>query len=261
MAIPSKELIARDEPQASPIAEIGDSGALFAQLARDPAVSVEKIERLMALWERGEARKAETAFNAAMVDAQSDMRRVGVDAYNSQTKSRYASHAALDKALRPIYTKHGFALSFNTEDGAVVDYVRVVCYVTHRDGHSRTYHVDMPSDGKGAKGGDVMTRTHATGSAMTYGVRYLLKGIFNVAQGEQDDDGNAAGDAHAAVAPDGYDQWADDMEATADEGVEKLRATWGVSKKDFQAFTFKARRTWWEGLKAKAAKKGGSHAA
>jgi hypothetical protein len=51
----------------------------------------------------------------------------------------------------------------------------------------------MPADGKGAKGGDVMTKTHAAGSAMSYGMRYLLKMIFNVAVGEDDDDGQAAG--------------------------------------------------------------------
>ncbi len=50
----------------------------------------------------------------------------------------------------------------------------------------------MPADGKGAKGGDVMTKTHAAGSAFSYGQRYLLKLIFNVAIGD-DDDGNAAG--------------------------------------------------------------------
>ena len=69
--------------------------------------------------------------------------------------------------------------------------VRVLCYVS-RGGHTRTYQIDMPADGKGAKGGDVMTKTHATGAAASYGMRYLLKMIFNVAVGESDDDGNAA---------------------------------------------------------------------
>jgi hypothetical protein len=50
----------------------------------------------------------------------------------------------------------------------------------------------MPADGKGAKGGDVMTKTHATGAAVSYGQRYLLKMIFNLAVGEVDDDGNGA---------------------------------------------------------------------
>src|SRR6185312_14319458 len=71
--------------------------------------------------------------------------------------------------------------------------VRVLCYVSHKAGHSRTYHVDMPADGKGAKGGDVMTKTHAVGAGMSYGMRYLLKMIFNVAVGEEDVDGNDVG--------------------------------------------------------------------
>jgi hypothetical protein len=62
--------------------------------------------------------------------------------------------------------------------------------VAHRDGYSREYSIDMPADGKGARGNDVMTKTHATGSATTYGRRYLLMMIFNLSV--EDDDGNAA---------------------------------------------------------------------
>jgi hypothetical protein len=40
-----------------------------------------------------------------------------------------------------------------------------------------------------------MTKTHATGAATSYGMRYLLKMIFNVAVGEDDDDGNGGGKA------------------------------------------------------------------
>jgi hypothetical protein len=43
------------------------------------------------------------------------------------------------------------------------------------------HRIDMPADGKGAKGGDVMTKTHAMGAAASYGQRYLLKLIFNIA--------------------------------------------------------------------------------
>lgn len=139
--------------------------------------------------ERFMAKQAETAFNIALNDIQAEMRRIAADANNPQTKSNYASYAALDRVLRPIYTQHGLSLSFDTTDGAPEGYARIVCYVSHSMGHTRTYRVDMACDGKGAKGGDVMTKTHAMGSAFTYGQRYLLKAIFNVAVGE-DDDGN-----------------------------------------------------------------------
>jgi hypothetical protein len=120
------------------------------------------------------------------------MQRIAADASNPQTRSKYASFAALDRALRPLYSQHGLALSYDTGDGAPEGYVRVLCHVSHGEGHTRTYRADIPADGKGAKGGDVMTKTHAMGAAFTYGQRYLLKMIFNVAVGE-DDDGNAAG--------------------------------------------------------------------
>lgn len=164
--------------------------SVIERAARDPSVDMDKMERLLQMQERVLARNAEQDFNRAMTEAQSSMRAVAADSNNPQTKSRYASYAALDRAVRPIYTAHGFALSFDTADGAPDQYVRVVCHVSHRNGYSRTYHVDMPADGKGAKGGDVMTKTHAVGAGMSYGQRYLLKLIFNIAVGE-DTDGNA----------------------------------------------------------------------
>lgn len=166
--------------------------SMVERLALNPDVDVDKLDRLLNVQERILSKQAETDFSAAMTQAQSEIGRVAADKRNNQTHSDYASYAALDRVIRPVYTKHGFSLSFDTGDGAPEGHIRVVCYVAHRGGHSRTYHADMPADGKGAKGGDVMTKTHAAGSAMQYGMRYLLKMIFNVAIGK-DDDGNAAG--------------------------------------------------------------------
>lgn len=148
------------------------------------------VKEMIAFGKELEADAAEKAFNEAMAATQKDMGVVATNMHNTQTKSRYADYAQLDKALRPIYTKHGFALSFNDGDGAPADWVRIVCHVTN-SGHTRTYHKDMPADGKGAKGGDVMTKTHAVGAAQSYAMRYLLRMIFNVAVGEADTDGNA----------------------------------------------------------------------
>jgi len=169
---------------------------LIERAASDPSFDVEKMERLVAMHERALDRQAETAFNAAMAEAQRDLTPIREDASNSQTKSKYATYLALDRVVRPIYTKHGFAISYSQGDCALENHLRVQATVSHMDGHSRTYHLDMPADGKGAKGGDVMTKTHATGSALTYGRRYLLALIFNLAIGAmKDDDGNyASGD-------------------------------------------------------------------
>lgn len=180
-----------------PVGRLAESSSLTQAIiaaAHDPSVNVEKMERLLSMHERIAARDAEQQFNIAMAKAQASMGRVSADALNPQTRSQYASYAQLDRHLRPIYTALGFALSFDEGDGGPENYVRVVCYVSHAAGHTRTYRCDIPADGKGARGGDVMTKTHAVGSGKSYGKRYLLKDIFNVAVGEDDDDGNGASD-------------------------------------------------------------------
>jgi hypothetical protein len=181
----------------------------------DPNFDVDKFERLVAIQrdeqdrqdkrtERDAELAAESAFNAAMAQVQAKLTRIAPDAKNDQTKSVYATYAAIDRAIKPIYTEAGFSVSFNEEVGAVgTEMVRVVAYVSHvareaKRGHTRTYHIDVPADGKGAKGGDVMTKTHAHGSGVSYAKRYLMGMIWNLAIGK-DDDGNAAGDSSAAT--------------------------------------------------------------
>lgn len=185
--------ITKTEAQPHAVADYSASLLeVISKAARDPNVDIDKMERLLQMQERVQAREAEAAFNQAMNVAQSEMGPIGANASNPQTKSRYASFDKLDRVLRPIYTAHGFSLSFDEGESPKPEHVRVLCYVSHIAGHTRTYHRDMPADGKGAKGGDVMTKTHAAGAAGSYGARYLLKGIFNVAVGEDDDDGNSA---------------------------------------------------------------------
>jgi hypothetical protein len=166
--------------------------AVIARAASDPSVDVDKMKQLLDVHERMTATAAKLEYDRAMSAAQAAMRPIATDANNPSTKSKYASYFALDNAIRPFYTKHGFALSFDTAPGAGQDMIRVVCKVSHVSGHREFPQLDMPADGKGAKGGDVMTKTHATGSAITYGKRYLLQMVFNLAVGG-DDDGNAAG--------------------------------------------------------------------
>lgn len=183
-----------DAPPPVPVSEGAAIFSIIERAARDPNVDIDKMKQLYAMHQAVQANNAELSFDDAMAAAQEEMQPVRADANNPQTKSNYASYAALDNAIRPIYTKHGFSVSFNTADGAPEGHVRIVAKVAHRGGHRERPHIDMPADGKGAKGGDVMTKTHAVGSAVQYGRRYLLGMIFNLAV-SKDDDGNAAAKA------------------------------------------------------------------
>ncbi len=160
--------------------------------ATNPKVDMDKMERLLALHKEMVAEQQKQVFIGAMARAQAAMVRVATNQRNTQTSSNYADYAAIDRMARPLYSAEGISLTFDTEDAKDPGEIRIVCDVMHTGGHVKRYHIDMPSDGKGAKGGDVMTKTHATGSAAAYGKRYLVLGIFNLAIGK-DDDGNKAG--------------------------------------------------------------------
>lgn len=199
--------------------------SIIERAARDPAVDIEKLERLMGMQERMLARQAEVEFDNAMSAAQREMQPIRNDSNNPSTRSKYASYAVLDSAIRPIYARHGFSLSFDTADGATPDHVRVVCKVAHIGGHRERPRIDMPADGKGAKGGDVMTKTHAMGSAVTYGKRYLLSMVFNLAT-TNDDDGNAAG-GRARSSP---TDWTDDARKDGLIKGDETRSQYTVDK-------------------------------
>lgn len=179
-------------PPSVPATQPSEYSSLIERAMFTADFDVQKLQALLDMRESEEMRRAEKAFNSAMVRAQSEMMPVVADASNPQTRSRYATYAALDRAIKPHYTAHGLAPSFGTEPVAEAGMMRIVGILGHLDGFARRYQIDMPIDTKGARGGDVMTRTHATGSALTYGKRYLLIAMFNLAI-EEDDDGNAAG--------------------------------------------------------------------
>lgn len=63
-----------------------------------------------------------------------------------------------------------------------------------------------------------MTKTHAVGSGKTYAKRYLLKDIFNVAVGEDDDDGNSAGNGQGPEKT-MLEQWTEKVKATKTRAV------------------------------------------
>lgn len=247
------DLSAATERKEQHVVPTSDGATLVAAIeraARDPNVDISKMERLFAMRKEIAMEIAERAFNQAMNAAQQDMRPIAADADNPQTHSKYASYAKLDRALRPIYTAHGFSISYDEADSPKAEHIRVLAYVSHKDGYTRTYRTDMPADGKGAKGADVMTKTHAVGAAKSYGMRYLLRAIFNVAVGEEDTDGNDP-KPPAVQAPEGYEHWKADMTALADEGIDALQDAWKKSNK-YRGYAAVIDAAWWTSTKRKA---------
>lgn len=176
--------------------EIAGSSAIIKVIeaaASNPAVDVDKMERLLQMHERILERNAEQAFNEAMRAVQEELKPVVRDAQNDQTKSTYARLETINEAITPIITKHGFSTSFGTDDSPRENHYRVTCLVSHNAGHSRSYHADVPADMTGMKGTQNKTATHGFGSTMSYGRRYLKTMIFDVQLANEDKDGNQPG--------------------------------------------------------------------
>lgn len=167
---------------------------VIARAANDPATDVSKMEKLLEMYERISAKNAEVAFNAGMKAAQEEMPRILRNKQNQQTNSRYADLEQVNAAIVPVYTKHGFSLSFGTADCPVEGHFRITCLVSHVSGHSRNYQADVPNDMTGMKGNQNKTATHGFGSTMSYGRRYLALLIFNITLTNEDHDGNKPGE-------------------------------------------------------------------
>lgn len=174
------------------VADHGSFLSVIERLASNPDVDVAKIEKFLDMQERIVDKNAKQAFNAAMCRAQGRMPVIPEDKTNQQTNSKYSAYETVLKHAKPIYTKEGFAVMFYEGTAARDGDVRIYADVMHCEGHTENRWVDVPLDIAGIKGNQNKTGTHAKGSSISYGRNYLIRMIFNIGTGE-DDNGNAAG--------------------------------------------------------------------
>ena len=143
-------------------------------------------------------KQASIDFNQAMQKVQEELpSAIKRNKRNEQTHSNYADLEIVNKAIKPIYTKHGFSIAFS-EGEADGDNVKVIAKVRHVSGHTEEYSTIVPMDVNGLKGNANKTKTHAKGSSLSYGRRYLTLMIFDIAT--TDDDGNEASEAKTITA-------------------------------------------------------------
>lgn len=152
----------------------------------------EQTKAWMDLKERHEDRQAKQAFAVAMKACQDEMPIIVKDAENKKTHSRYPKLENVSKMTKPIYTKHGFTLSFHEAKADLPNHKRTVCDVRHDAGHTVEYYVELPVDGTGPKG-EATSMNAVQGSVSTlsgYGQRVLKCMIFDLTIAETDNDGN-----------------------------------------------------------------------
>lgn len=137
-------------------------------------------------------------FNESLKRIQKKLQAIQKRGWNPDTKSHFATSFDVHNAIQPHLDEEGMTLSFKPAVSEKIDMVLVIG-VLSLGAYEKEYPLEMPADGKGAKGGGVMSRTHATGAGIKYAKRYLKDMIFDLNTFGPDDDGNAAGPLSDAI--------------------------------------------------------------
>lgn len=185
--------------------------ALIERAARDPKIDVSKMRELLLMRKEHEdnlreQRKeaARQAYQCDMIEAQAEMEPVARTTDNKQTTSKYAKLEHISKVIKPVYSEHGFAMSFTSpkplEDGTMM----VGVWVMHREGHKEYHELPGRIETTGFKGNANMTGLQGLGKLISYLRRYLTCMVFDVILYDEDNDGQ--GEVSTADHPDEFNE-------------------------------------------------------
>jgi len=175
----------------------GAEGATQALLtALERASTPEAAQAIAELYERVHVEtrtfEARKAFDDSMARIQAQVRVVVKDKANEQTRSKYAKTETIIKKIKPILEGEGMSIRLGEEASPHDGMIRYTIKCA-KGGYSETDHVDLPPDNTGIKGTTNKTLVHALKSSGSYAQGILLRRMFNLADADSDDDGNAAG--------------------------------------------------------------------
>ncbi len=192
-----RDLAVADEPGRDLAPPQGPLLSAIVTLAKDPTVDTSKLQALLEMQERMEARQAEREFIAAFNRLSTDLPRVKKNgtitliAKDGANKGSipFARWEDVDKAIRPLMVREGFTLSFDSaprpgEGGGLI----VTGTLMHAAGHTRTASMPLALDT-----GPGRNNLQAMGSTLSYGKRYCAEMLLNIVREGEDDDGKLGG--------------------------------------------------------------------
>jgi hypothetical protein len=174
-----------------------DPALMIIELASNPAVDVDKLQRLIDMQKDARRDHAIAAFNQDFARMQAEIPTV-IEKGKGDKGMSYARLEDIIETVRPVLQRHGFSLSHQTEwpDKTTI---KVVGILTHRDGHERRSEFLASADQTGSK-----NAIQALGSSNSYGRRYTTKDLLNIVTKEEDDDGKkSSAPANRTARPNG----------------------------------------------------------
>jgi hypothetical protein len=172
--------------------------ALIERVALDRHSDVEKLERVMAMYERLKAKEAELAYNAAKGRILKKLARIkivknrsvlyefekGRPQQGTYEAFKYAPLEEIDKHLRPLLAEEHMDLCYSDEPREG-DGILIRGRLKHLPGgHYEDSLMPAPPDTTGGK-----SNVQAVGSTNSFLRRYIACNIFNIVVVGDDDDG------------------------------------------------------------------------
>lgn len=161
--------------------------SMIERVAMNPDLPLERVTALMDMRERQMDKEAEQVFNQAFAAAMAEMPDIPRSGNNTHLKNKYSTLDDLIRTTRPVLSRHGLSLNWETDNSADLVHVRAV--VRHAQGHSISTSQSGPRDN-----GKAMNALQAGGSTETYLKRYTGFSILGLSSGDEvDDDGQQQG--------------------------------------------------------------------
>jgi hypothetical protein len=198
-AAPSDIVPAKPQPQPMARSEVGQ---LLELAMKDNNVDVEKLERLVAMYERQKKEQARCEYlqaHAAFLAECPPVKKVSqrdpkftVTKAGTKRPSMYADLDEIQRTVTPVATLFGLSYRWGS---AVVDggLIHQGCIVSHIGGHSETTTVSMPHESTAGT-----SPCGKYGAAIQFAKRYSLVAALGIAGCDVDDDGGNAGGGNPA---------------------------------------------------------------
>ena len=161
---------------------------LMQQALTTPNMDMSVLKDMLAMQKEVMAQQAIIDFNN---DFSAMSKNIDILAHTKRSYSTtYTPLEDIVSATKDNLSKNGFSISFKTEQPEK-GFVTVVCQLRHKGGHMIENSLTLPTEAV-TKG---MNSMQAIGAAISYGKRYTLCGILNIATTADDDSNGFATNA------------------------------------------------------------------
>jgi hypothetical protein len=174
----NNEVLTQDQ-QAKTVAAPASAQALI-EMAITQGADIDKLERLMQLQERYDAKNAKAGYLTAVSLFQANCPKI--KKLKEGHNSKYAPLEDIIEQAKSALFNAGLSYSFSqTQDAGQIT---VSCHLSHIDGHTETVSLTSDHDKSGGK-----QPIQALASAVSYLRRYTFTGVTGIVPCDEDSDG------------------------------------------------------------------------